>query len=99
MRSAVIAALCTAALTNYPASADAQAALRGEAIDARDGMFTGIAGNTLQEAGIAGSYFPMPSLRLSLELRRDRSARPYFIESGQQQRSQTSIEAQAVYSF
>jgi hypothetical protein len=76
-----------------------QAALRGEAIDDKDGMITGIAGNTLQEASIAGSYFPTPSLRLSLELRRDHSARPYFIESGQQQRSQTSIEAQAVYSF
>lgn len=76
-----------------------QAAVRGEGIDDKDGLITGIAGNNVDEASIAGSYLPTKALRFSLELRRDHSDQPFFTKSGQNVRSQTSIEAQAVYSF
>lgn len=76
-----------------------QAAVRGEAIDDKDGLITGIAGNNLDEASIAGSYLPTKSLRFSLELRRDHSDQPFFTKAGQSVRSQTSVEAQAIYSF
>jgi len=80
-------------------SAHWQAALRGETVDDSDGLVTGIPGNTVNEASIAGSYLPSKSWRLSVELRRDHSDQPYLMKSGQPVRDQTSLELQAIWMF
>ena len=84
---------------NYTITPQWVLSARGEYIDDKDGLVSGIAGNKLKEVTLAANYLPVANLKLSAEVRQDRSAQPYFQKNGVAVNNQNSLELQAVYSF
>ena len=86
---------------NYSFTPQWQLALRGETINDKDGIVTGVNGtsNHLRETTATINFQATPSLKLSTELRQDRSDLAIYAKSSGQSKSQTSLELQAVYAF
>ena len=84
---------------NYTLTPQWVLSARGEYIDDKDGLVSGIAGNKLKEMTLAANYLPVANLKLSAEVRQDRSAQPYFQKNGVAVNNQNSLELQAAYSF
>lgn len=86
---------------NYSFTPKWQLALRGETINDKDGIVTGVNGtsNHLRETTATINFQATPSLKLSTELRQDRSDLAIYAKSSGQSKSQTSLELQAVYAF
>lgn len=86
---------------NYSFTPKWQLALRGETINDKDGIVTGVNGtsNHLREATATINFQATPSLKLSGEVRQDRSDLAIYTKSSGQSKSQTSLELQAVYAF
>ena len=84
---------------NYALTGQWMLSARGEYIDDKDGLITAIAGNKLKELTLAANYMPVKNLRLSGEVRQDRSDQPYFSKDGVAVNNQTSFALQAAYSF
>lgn len=84
---------------NYTLTEQWMLSARGEYIDDKDGLITAIAGNKLKELTLTANYMPVKGLKLSAEVRQDRSDQPYFLKNGVAVNNQTSLELQAVYSF
>ncbi len=74
---------------------------RAETINDKDGIVTGVNGtsNHLREATATINFQATPSLKLSTEVRQDRSDLAIYAKSGGPSKSQTSLELQAVYAF
>ena len=86
---------------NYAFTPKWQLALRAETINDKDGIVTGINGtsNHLREATATLNFQASPSLKLSGEVRQDRSDQAIYAKSSGSSKDQTSLELQAVYSF
>ena len=86
---------------NYAFTPKWQLALRAETINDKDGIVTGVNGtsNHLHEATATLNFQASPSLKLSGEVRQDRSDQAIYAKSSGSSTDQTSLELQAVYSF
>lgn len=77
-------------------------AARGEYVDDKDGMVSGTNGtaNKLKELTLAVNYTPVKNVKLSAEIRQDKSDNPiFFKKDGNPTTKQSSFELMAVYSF
>ena len=86
---------------NYSFTPRWQLSLRGETINDKDGIVTGVNGsaNHLREGTATVNFQAAPDLKLSAEVRQDRSDLAIYAKSSGSSKSQTSLELQAVYSF
>ncbi|CUA95373.1 outer membrane beta-barrel protein [Thiomonas bhubaneswarensis] len=77
-------------------------AARGEYVDDKDGMVSGTNGtaNKLKELTLAVNYTPVKNVKLSAEVRQDKSDTAIFTKKdGTPTTKQSSVELMAVYSF
>jgi len=78
-------------------------AARGEYVDDKDGMVSGINGtaNKLKELTLALNYTPMKNVKLAAEVRQDKSDQAIFTKKDgiTKTTKQNSLELMAVYSF
>lgn len=87
---------------NYALTDQWTVAARGEYIDDKDGMVSGINGtaNKLKELTLAVNYSPVKNVKLAAEIRQDRSDNAsYTKKDGSPTTKQSSLELLAVYSF
>lgn len=86
----------------YALSDQFSLAARGEYVDDKDGMVSGTNGtaNKLKELTLAVNYTPMKNVKLSAEVRQDKSDNAIFTKKdGSATTKQNSVELMAVYSF
>ena len=86
---------------NYSLTDQWTLSARGEYIDDKDGIVSGINGtsNKLKELTLAVNYAPVKNLKLSVEARQDKSDVAIFTKNGASANNQTSLELQGIYSF
>ncbi len=86
---------------NYSLTDQWTLSARGEYIDDKDGIVSGINGtsNKLKELTLAVNYAPVKNLKLSAEARQDKSDVAIFTKNGASANNQTSLELQGIYSF
>ncbi len=86
---------------NYSLTDQWMLSARGEYIDDKDGIVSGINGtsNKLKELTLAVNYAPVKNLKLSVEARQDKSDVAIFAKNGAPTNNQTSLELQGIYSF
>ena len=93
---------------NYAINPMFMLSARGEYIDDKNGIVTtyaggvlpaGVLSNKLKELTLTLNYACASNLKLSAEVRQDKSAAPVFTRNGSSTTRQTSLELQAVYSF
>lgn len=86
---------------NYSFTEQWMLSARGEYIDDKNGIVSGTNGtsNKLKELTLAVNYLPVKHLKLSAEVRQDKSNLSIFTKNGNPTDKQTSLELQAVYSF
>ncbi|WP_297925635.1 outer membrane beta-barrel protein [Metallibacterium sp.] len=84
---------------NYALNTQWGLSARGEYVDDKDGLITGLTGNQLKELTLTASYKPDAPMTLMAEVRQDKSDQPIFNKNGSPASNQTSLELQAVYSF
>ncbi|NNM63439.1 MAG: porin [Burkholderiales bacterium] len=86
---------------NYSLTDQWMLSARGEYIDDKDGIVSGINGtsNKLKELTLAVNYAPVKNLKLSVEARQDKSDVAIFTKNGASTNNQTSLELQGIYSF
>lgn len=86
----------------YALTSEWGVAARGEYVDDKDGMVSGSNGtaNKLKELTLAVNYTPMKNVKLSAEVRQDKSDNAIFTKKdGTPTTKQSSLELMAVYSF
>ncbi|MGC8703550.1 MAG: outer membrane beta-barrel protein [Thiomonas sp.] len=86
----------------YALTSEWGVAARGEYVDDKDGMVSGTNGtaNKLKELTLAVNYTPMKNVKLSAEVRQDKSDNAIFTKKdGTPTTKQSSLELMAVYSF
>ncbi|MGC8507932.1 MAG: outer membrane beta-barrel protein [Thiomonas sp.] len=86
----------------YALTSEWGVAARGEYVDDKDGMVSGTNGtaNKLKELTLAVNYTPMKNVKLSAEVRQDKSDNVIFTKKdGTPTTKQSSLELMAVYSF
>ncbi|MGC8808490.1 MAG: outer membrane beta-barrel protein [Thiomonas sp.] len=86
----------------YALTSEWGVAARGEYVDDKDGMVSGTNGiaNKLKELTLAVNYTPMKNVKLSAEMRQDKSDTAIFTKKdGTPTTKQNSLELMAVYSF
>ena len=86
----------------YALTSEWGVAARGEYVDDKDGMVSGTNGtaNKLKELTLAVNYTPMKNVKLSAEVRQDKSDTAIFTKKdGTPTTKQNSLELMAVYSF
>ena len=86
----------------YALTSEWGVAARGEYVDDKDGMVSGTNGtaNKLKELTLAVNYTPMKNVKLSAEVRQDKSDTAIFTKKdGSPTTKQSSLELMAVYSF
>ena len=86
----------------YALTSEWGVAARGEYVDDKDGMVSGTNGtaNKLKELTLAVNYTPMKNVKLSAEVRQDKSDTAIFAKKdGTPTTKQSSLELMAVYSF
>ncbi len=86
---------------NYSLTDQWTLSARGEYVDDKDGIVSGINGtsNKLKELTLAVNYAPVKNLKLSAEARQDKSDVAIFTKNGASANNQTSLELQGIYSF
>lgn len=95
---------------NYAMNSEWMLSLRGEYVDDSNGMlalntgvamggFAGATSETQKEGTVAINYTPVKNLKLSGELREDKSSIGLFTKSGSAASTQGSMEFQAMYMF
>lgn len=82
---------------NYALNDQVTLSARGEYIDDADGLITSLTGNKLKEFTLAVGYAPVKGLKLSAELRQDKSDQAYF--DANTKTNQNSFALQAAYAF
>jgi hypothetical protein len=90
----------------YALTSEWGVAARGEYVDDKDGMVSGLnssgttTANKLKELTLAVNYTPMKNVKLSAEVRQDKSNTAIFAKKdGTSTTKQSSLELMAVYSF
>ena len=86
----------------YALTSEWGVAARGEYVDDKDGMVSGTNGtaNKLKELTLAVNYTPIKNVKLSAEVRQDKSDNAIFTKKdGTATTKQSSVELMAVYSF
>ena len=86
---------------NYSVNDKVTLSARGEYIDDKDGIVSNQAGQTnkLKELTLAASYMPVKSLKLTAEVRQDKSDLAMFADGATSSTKQTSVALQATYAF